>query len=369
MILYNMTQEKRQALAYKSFADVVVDGFKLFFRNYVYILIPFAIFYTAIIVVETFLLPDLIWQSSVLTQKANKVVDRFNSNPESVSQSELNSVSQSLALSLLIMFIMVIIETVFTVLALISTSNFLYEKYTLGTSSFSKNFKSAFKRDSKLIYVLLIVGVASGAGFILFIIPGLIIIGFYIFLVFVYNSKDVPKPITEARLIAKGSFWKILSVFFISFAITYTIEGTISLILDLVLPINTAPFYNPDTRNYGMIIVYGLLHSIAAILLGPLFICLLTPLFASLKAQKELGIIEKPVRYAPAQPYYQPYPAPPPPQYYTQASPVYPQPMPPTQYPPQYKPQSSGFFCPFCGYRITNPKKFCLNCGERLPEL
>ncbi len=359
--------EQKQALAYKSFGDVVTDGFKLFFKNYKYVVIPFAIFYTAFILIESLLLPDLVWYSILSTEKANKLAGQINSNPESISQSQMNTVIQSLMLSYLILFLTVIIETVFTVLATVSVSNFLYEKYTMGNSNFYDNFKNAFRGGKNLIYVVLIIGVFVGAGFFIFIIPGLLILGYFIFLVFVYNSKDVPHPITEARLIAKGSFWKIIGVFLISFLTTYIIDGVYTTLLSLFLPIDTTPFYNPATRNYGMILAVNLLYSILTILLAPLFICILTPLFSSLKSQKELGIIRKPVRYAPVQPYYQPYPPySSPPQSNAPVPPIYPSSMPSTQYPLQNVPPSGGLFCPFCGFRIPSPKKFCPNCGQSI---
>ena len=116
-----------------------------------------------------------------------------------------------------------------------------------------------------------------------------------------------------------------------------------SLIDVFVDPDITAYNYNlwlaPGTRNYGLIILYQILLSFVNILLAPLFICLLTVFFASLKAKKDLGF------------QYQR-------NYYTvkEESIIISQ-------------SEGGVYCPYCGVLINNFKRFCPRCGENLSPL
>jgi len=88
-----------------------------------------------------------------------------------------------------------------------------------------------------------------------------------------------------------------------------------------------------------MIILYQILLNLANILLAPLFICLLTVIFASLKAKKDLG-----VKYQRS--------------YYS------------VREEPTLISQNEGrFYCPYCGVLIHSLKKFCPRCGENLSPL
>ena len=63
-------------------------------------------------------------------------------------------------------------------------------------------------------------------------------------------------------------------------------------------------WHNPATRNYGMIILYNILFSIVEIMFAPLFICLLTVLFSSSKAKKDLRYLYQEGEY-PTRTFYQ----------------------------------------------------------------
>jgi len=116
-----------------------------------------------------------------------------------------------------------------------------------------------------------------------------------------------------------------------------------------------------------MIFLYDLVYEIPSIIFAPLFICLLTSLFASSKAKKEIGYPYKRAYYPAREPYRQPYPPP--------IESPYRQPYPPPiespyrtaePYKPAPAPEKTGMYCPYCGYYIATPRKFCQNCGESL---
>ncbi|MFX1427451.1 MAG: zinc ribbon domain-containing protein, partial [Promethearchaeota archaeon] len=215
---------------------------------------------------------------------------------------------------------------------------------------FRDSFKSAFNK--KIFLVILLIGVCLPIGFFMLFIPAIIIFGFFIFSVFTYNMKGVDKPISEARRISKGNFWKILITFVINVIIIYGVRFVYVSIFDLFLS-PSSDLYNswlsPDTRNYVMIILYQILRSLIDILLAPLFICLLTSLFASSKAKKDLGY-EYQLKYQSEGTEFIPL---------LRTSNV-----PYQEIQPDKQHVEEKFYCPFCGYEIKIPKKFCPECGE-----
>ncbi|MHA1350588.1 MAG: hypothetical protein ACTSPZ_07105 [Promethearchaeota archaeon] len=112
------------------------------------------------------------------------------------------------------------------------------------------------------------------------------------------------------------------------------------LITPLLTQIYDASWYNPSTRNYGSIILYDLLYYLPEILLAPLFICLLTSLYGSLKNSREQQTQYLSPTYQSSQNFEAPH---------TEVS----------------KNLNSGMYCPFCGKR-TPRLEFCTHCGEKI---
>ena len=102
-----------------------------------------------------------------------------------------------------------------------------------------------------------------------------------------------------------------------------------------------------------MLILYQLLISLAEVFFTPLFICLLTVLFSSSKAKKELGYRFQKMYYPVRDIYQETYP---------QQQESYEI----TKTNPEPKIQiKEKFYCPFCGFFIQKvEKKFCPKCGE-----
>jgi hypothetical protein len=168
----------------------------------------------------------------------------------------------------------------------------------------------------------------------------------FIFLVFTYNIEEIEKPISEARAIAKGTNnkLKIIGVFIFNFCVIFIFSFMFNYLIDFFIDPNIISYnYNiwlePSTRNYGMIILYQILLNLVNILLAPLFICLLTGLFASLKAKKDLGL-EYQRKYHSVR------------EYETLISQV-----------------EGSIYCPYCGVLINRLKRFCPRCGENLSPL
>jgi hypothetical protein len=112
---------------------------------------------------------------------------------------------------------------------------------------------------------------------------------------------------------------------------------------------NFNSWFDPATRNYGMIILYQMLMGFIDIIFAPLFICLLTALFSSLKAKRDLSQED----YFVARSYEQLYPQQ---KEISHESKIHEQ-VPKIAF-------KEKFYCPFCGYFVSSPKKFCPRCGE-----
>jgi hypothetical protein len=321
------------------FSDVISNGFTLFFKNYGKLILPLATFQVILIVLDVFLLTDLRWHIDSLGLSISEIMDKFIDDI-TLTESEWNTFTLFLLLNLAVWFLQNLIGAIIITIAMCSVSNYLFNIYKKREINFSNSFKSAFNK--RIFLVILIIGICIPIGSLLFFVPAIIIFGFFIFLVFTYNMQEIEKPILEARRIAKGNFFKIIGIFIFNFVFIAIFSFIYNLIIELLLNPNSDIFiynYNlwlsPDTRNYGMIILYQILISIIDILLAPLFICLLTALFASLKRRKDFGFDHHA-------------------QFRIQEERI--------SQPPQVE---DNFYCPFCGHEMKAPKKFCPNCGEK----
>jgi hypothetical protein len=347
-------------LANKSFTEIISDGFKLFIQSYKTLIVPLALFQILLIVSNIFLLTDFTWYINSLGVSIDEILNNFIENT-TVSESELNALINFLLLELVLLFLQNLIGAVVITIAMCSVSNYIYKRYMKEDISFSQSLKSAFNR--KMFLVILIIGFFLPLGSLLLFIPAIIIFGFFIFMVFTYNMEGDKKPISEARAIAKGSFWKIVGVFIVNVILILIINSIVTSIIDFFL-INeyTAPvinsWYDPLTRNFGMIILYNILYNIVEIIFAPLFICLLTVLFSSLKAKKDLKIQYQQGYYPERELYQESYKI------------LRQEPYDLTESEKSLGIKQEGrFYCPFCGVIIDSPKKFCPRCGENLPSM
>ncbi len=343
-------------LANKRFGDVIRDGFKLFSQNYKTLILPLALFQVLLIVLNIFLLTDLSIYINSLGAEIPDITE---------DSADLIKAFRYLLMSTGLLFLQNLIGAIIIAIAMCSVSNYVYNKYMGEDVSFIDSFKSAFNK--KIFLVILILGLCLPASFIIYI-PALFVFAFFIFLVFTYNMDVDKNPISEARAIAKGNFWKIIGVFIINLLVIFSINLIYTLIIDISIIAYSPEFntiynswYYSTPRNYGMIILYNILYNLIDIILAPLFICLLTTLFSSLKAKKDLGV-QFQRGYQPSRDIYQesyrvlrqePYEV-----IETEETTSFPEIS-----------RGGRFYCPFCGTLIQTPKRFCPKCGENLENI
>ena len=313
------------------FSDIITKGFTLFYQNYGKILLPLAFFQVMVIVLDILLLTDLRWHLQNLAISVSDILEKFIDNI-TLTESEWNTLATFLILNVVTFFFQNLIGAIMITIAMCSVSNFLFNTYNGTETNFRDSFKSAFNK--KIFLVILMIGICIPLGSLMLFVPAIILFGFFIFLVFTYNMKEVEHPISEARRISKGNIWKIFGIFIFNFAFIFIIKFIFGLILDIFLNPIPDSWLAPNTRSYGMIILYQILINLVDIILAPLFICLLTVLFASLKARKDFGFGYQTQHTIPEERTQQPQ-------------------------------LEDNFYCPFCGYAMKVPKRFCPNCGEK----
>ena len=344
-----------QRFAYKSFGGVLSDGYVLFAKNWLKIIGPMAFFSIISIILKNLLLPDLVWNLNLLEPQVNAILNKYDIDPNSITGADIQILLRFIALFFGSLILGGIIGAFFTVIAMCSISNYLFKRYRGLDTNFNKELKLSF--NSKLIIVALLIGVVVPLTCLL-LIPGLILFGFFIFSVFTYHNDNGKNPLKEARFIEKGSFWKIIGVFFITIIIIFTLNFFFQMVLGFIIPIDEITYlswYNPSSRNYGMIILYDFLYNnFFNILLSPLFICFLTVLYTSSKAKKVAisQYREQPVsmKYRYSEPVI---------------SRLYSDKMEPEKPRLDHK-FNSGLYCPFCGKFMEKKLEKCPYCNELL---
>ncbi len=329
----------------KRFSEVLSEGFRFFGKNYLTLFLPLGLFLLISLIIKNILIADIVWQSILITPAIEVILDM---DPSAMTNVELDLIMEYLALSLFSGFINTFIITIFNIIAMCLVSNYLYNRFIGNETKFFSEFKKAI--NIKLISVILLLGVGISIGSFLLYIPSIIIFGYYAFYVFTYNSGDSNQPLKDAREIARKYFWKIIGVFIVSNLIISIIDFFFQLFIgDFLIQFYQTSWYNPSTRNYGMIILYDLLYYIVELIFAPLFICLLTSLYVTLKTRKETFI-----QYQPS---------------YDQT---------PQSYGTPYRDESSsiksinaadklesGLYCPFCGQFVKSQRQYCPHCGEQ----
>ena len=325
-------------IANKSYGNLLSDGFSLFVKTYKSIIIPIGLFFIISVILRQVLLVDLRWDLSVLEVNISPIL---NSDPYSITPEELQLMMNYLMTSLGVAVLDLLISNIFTILALCSVAFFLYKYYNYQDTSLREGIKGAFNK--KMIPILLLLGLGIPLGIFTLFIASIIIFGFFIFSIYTYQLKDNENSLKSARKYSKGVFWRIVGVLVISSLITSVINFIYQLIFDFAWPVDTATtmsWYNPSTRRLDLLIIYALAQNLIPLLLEPLFICLLTPVFTSAVAKNHLryGIMAPPlIRH-------------------------------PSISKPLKEPQFSdkGIYCPFCGNFMEFKLNFCPNCGEKL---
>ncbi|MFX1258636.1 MAG: hypothetical protein ACFFAN_12305 [Promethearchaeota archaeon] len=260
----------------KSFSDLISDGFRLFIQNYkklFFVFLPFSILY--IIFNLSQLYSYIIWR-------------------------EIVNESYYIFISFIILnYLLTLLCYIIYILPLCLVSIFLFKKYSNVDAVFKTELKKAFnKRMLKPIILYLIYSVLSlpflmvisyinimGLGTLYQIYPIifgifnlllLIVLALFIFIVFTYNIEDIDNPMKEAYSLTKGSFLKVYGILIINYALCAIPLNILYLIMILLY----------GDLNSQIILFYILISSIYGIILAPLLICLLTPLFAFLRKKE-----------------------------------------------------------------------------------
>ncbi len=378
-----MKQDKHE-LANQTFGTILSNGFSLYGKTFFKIIIPFALFSIIPIFLNIFLLAPLRANlyDYYLTHKA--LIDEYfaydpYSQENPFSPKEIQIIVNFIMTLGIISFLETIPIAIFGSIAFCSISLFLYTTYTKGKSDLILDLKTSL--SNKYIVYIIILGVTifvcfSMSGILMeiglfFYIPGVLLFCYYIFLIFTYNFRNLKTPAREARLIARGQSMRIIGAYLISCLITGLFIFILNSIYIFIWPydlFDRLSWNDPSRFNFGMLFLDQLLNNIALILITPLFICFLTVLFVSAQARKELGYFAQKQEYVS----------------WESKIDRQPQERRTIKYEPEVseqiplktiktiksttipKQRRGGLYCPFCGYHIRSPKKYCPECGEEV---
>jgi hypothetical protein len=337
------SSQRLTSFANKRFSEILSEGLRLFFKNYGTLILPLAFFQIILIMLDTLLLTDLkVYIDSIGINIGSLLEQVVEDVP--LTASEWNLVSLYLIMSVVLLFLQNLIGAIIITIAMCSVSNYILNKLKGINTSLYMSFRSSFNK--KIFIVILILGIFLPLSAIFLYIPGIIVFSMFIFLIYTYNNEEIENPISEARAIAKGvnNKLKIIGIFIFNFCIIFVVSFMFNSLFDFLLDPDTMVYnYNlwlaPSTRNYGMIILYQILLNLANILFAPLFICLLTVLFASLREKKNLGFRYQRIYHS-----------------VKEDQTILSQ-------------NETRFYCPYCGVLINNLKRFCPRCGENLSSL
>jgi hypothetical protein len=346
-------------LANRRFTEILYDGFKLFIQTFKTLILPLALFQISLIILDIFLLTDFRYYLSTLETNYTLIMDKLYDGL-TLTANEWNFLGSYLILNYVLIFLQNLIGAIIISIAMCSVSTYIFRKFMKAEIRFIDALKSSFNK--KMLFVILILGICLPISSLLFFIPAIIVFVFFIFLVFTYNMDTKRNPIFEARELSRGAFWKISGVFVINVLLISMISYLFNMIINVILNTGSASFiasyyswYDPITRNYGMIILHEILVSLADIIFAPLFICLLTSLFSSFKAKKDLIFLNQKGIYPTRQTIKESYPL---------RQELYEDVQ--TEKSTLSTRLNEKYYCPFCGHFITIPEKFCPKCGENL---
>jgi hypothetical protein len=346
-------------IANRRFKDILNDGFKLFIQTYGTLILPLAFFQIILILLDIFCLTDFRYYLSTLetnyTIIMNKLYDGLT-----LTANEWNFLGSYFFLSYISIFLQNLIGAIIISIAMCSVSTYVFRKFMKDEISFIDAFKSSFNK--KMLLVVLILGICLPLSSLLLFIPAIFVFVFFIFLVFTFNMESKRNPILEARKFSKGGFWKISGIFAINVILISIISYFYNWIFNIILNTNSASFianynswHDPITRDYGKIIYYQILVNFPNIICSPLFICLLTSLFSSFKARKDLIYLNQQGIY-PTRGIYK--------ESYTLRQELHE--VDETEKTTLSTHLKEKYYCPFCGHFISTPENFCPKCGENL---
>ncbi|MFX1238163.1 MAG: hypothetical protein ACFE8P_10640, partial [Promethearchaeota archaeon] len=164
----------------------------------------------------------------------------------------------------------------------------------------------------------------------------------------------------------KYSYSKIILVFLFSTSITFIVNLIYQEIVPLVWDVSNETIISwmaPGTRNFLMLYIYRIVQDIIGILLAPLFISVLTVLFASLKARKDLGYERIPIRGSQLS-ITDTFP----PVLNNLSTPSEPNILATIKHSESLE-RKYGKFCNYCGSRRDPSKLYCSNCGKLQEDL
>lgn len=394
-----------------TFGMILQNGFHIFAKNFVPLFIVYFGFGLIYVALDSFLLVHLEYVGSQLAAEQTQILDQLldsiagaagtgTTGTTTIDEAQLteamNRITAIYGQLILVQFVLRYMQEIFQNLALVFGIVIAYNYYQRNTKSLGENVQEITTANlPHAIGLTLVMSALTSIGLELFILPALLVIGFLL-LSYPYcavKKATVGESLKGGFQLSKGNFLKTVGLAIVVYIIRLIFESLIGLAVDFAFR-GAGGFqtwyYDPATRNYGLIFLYNLVAVLVTSLILPIYATAYTCLYIDAQARKRRGPRPSPMgRYgggygrpygAPQRDRYgRPMPEAPPTAWRDQyiKSPATPpdgrlsQRATPTpgapRPPPAEEEEDAGdvLFCPYCGQPVRGTK--CGNCGQDLP--
>lgn len=176
-----------------------------------------------------------------------------------------------------ILSIVSIIVNLWIAVLLILLINGIYKKQTI---DFNKLYENSFKKIVSYLWVGILTGIITLIGFILLIIPGIILAIWYAFSLYdnVLENKKGMAALKSSKELVKGRWGKTFLRLIIPALLVYVIVMIV--IIAIMYMVTSGQI---DLLSYQQIILFNALSTIIFLILAPLFVTFSIILYKSLK--------------------------------------------------------------------------------------
>lgn len=213
-----------------SFDDLLRKSWELFSRGMaLFLTIQFIVFGVSFVIAfifsGLFVLGILIFPFAI----SPLAIFKENTNVQVTSLLLVLFASLVIGLAMIFLFVclisLIILGQIALILAIDNSNNSLYQNFWYGGKNrvldYREYFKLAWQKFWPALGLFLLCGLIVGAGFIFFILPGVILGFFLIFVPYIYvlENKKITDCISESFRLVKNNFWDIAARYLIIYLI------------------------------------------------------------------------------------------------------------------------------------------------------
>ncbi|MHA1733159.1 MAG: YciC family protein [Promethearchaeota archaeon] len=341
---------KETPLQPMDFGTVARNGFAYLGQNFGQLFSIYLLFGTLWVCVQTFVLVPLNFYSyyANIQNELSNLLNQFY-NSETIDETLVSTMYGKVTTIFFLMFVEKFCQSFFENLALIFGIVVAYNSYRGKGKSLGENLREVGGHIGPVLAVTTIMTFLTSLGITFVILPGVIFIGF---LILSYPTCGVEKTGTvdslkQGYMYSRGNFLKIIGVALLIFLVKTIFVWIFSYLVGLFLTPDQT-WYNPSTRNYGLIFFSNFLIMALTSLVHPIYATMYACLYVDIRARYEQrggGFSAGPVFTQTELPDFSRGPV--------------------ATTPRVGSRHVEGLYCPYCGHLVKGD--VCDNCGQKLP--